>query len=41
MYDGFTGVLNRHGDKIVKQQRQVVAYEITDIDKKIVLDFKN
>ena len=41
MYDGFTGVLDRHGDKIVKQQRQVVAYEITDINKKIVLDFKN
>ena len=41
MYDGFTGILDRHGDKIIKQQKQVVAYEITDMNKKIVLDFKN
>jgi putative sterol carrier protein len=41
MYDGFTNVMKKHGDKMVSNLNKVVAYELTDIDKKIVLDMKN
>ena len=41
MYDGFTNVMKKHGDKMVSNLGKVVAYELTDIDKKIILDMKN
>ena len=41
MYDGFTNVMNKHGNKMIKDLNRVVAYHLTDIDKQIVLDMKN
>ena len=41
MYDGFSNVLDKHSNQIVSKVGKVVAYEITDIDKTLVLDFKH
>jgi hypothetical protein len=41
MYDGFTNVMQKHGESMVKNLNRVVAYELTDVDKRIVLDMKN
>ena len=41
MYDGFTNVMKKHGESMVKNLNKVVAYQLTDVDKRIVLDMKN
>ena len=41
VYDGFSNVLDKHSNQIVSKVGKVVAYEITDIDKTLVLDFKH
>ena len=41
VYDGFSGVLEKHSPTILKKVGKVVAYEITDMDQNLVLDFKH
>ncbi len=41
MYDGFTHVMKHHGESMVKSMNKVIAYELTDVDKRIVLDMKH
>ena len=41
MYDGFTNVVAKHGENMVKSMNKVIAYELTDVNKRIVIDMKN
>lgn len=41
MYDDFSVAIDRHGDKMVSSLNGVVAYELIDEDKRIVIDMKN
>ena len=41
MYDYFGSTLDKHGAKMVKDCNKVVAYEISDQKKTIVIDLKS
>ncbi len=40
MYDDFSMVMGKYGESMVKSMNKVIAYELTDVNKRIVLDMK-